>query len=124
MGGYENMFMGCPGAEYRIKADKYGKLARTLKKKKDQISEQMESEKAVLETSYNLFLSNENSAEGMIISTFDTHVDNWKDEYEIILRNIEAGIDSLEGLIKRAEGYEEFWNQKAEIEERKAHAGF
>lgn len=118
------MWLGVPGAEARVKAKKYGRLAEILMEKSREIQEYYEDAYNNLEASNTALMSNSDSAQGLILTDFNTHRDNWNMQYNRILNNITMGIQSLDMCIRTATQMQEYWNRTAEMEERKANGGF
>lgn len=118
------IWLGVPGAEERAKAKKYGKLADKLEEKKSEIKEYYDDASNNLEACNSALICNPDSAQGLILTTFDTHQERWKEKYDRILNNVEMGITGLESCIKMARQMEETWNQIADSKEAQARGGF
>lgn len=122
--GFIKLLLGYPGAAEREKAKKYGKLADKLEEKKSEITEYYDDASNNLEASNSALICNPDSAQGLILTTFDTHQEIWKEKYDRILNHVDMGIVGLENCIKMARQMEEMWNQIAESKEAQAFGGF
>lgn len=103
MGFWDGLFGEKPGAAEREMARKYGQLAETLSQKKIEIVTEKTLAETTLETLHTKFTSNEDSAEGLIITDFDTHVTSWQEDYKAILNNIDLALSVLTNQIVSAQ---------------------
>lgn len=111
--------------EYRKKARKYEKLVIYLEEKIALIDTKLEDVKQDLSSQHEYFTANPESAQGMLITTFDAKVSVvWKKQYETIITNMNTGLISLRMKKSSAEQLQIYWEQKAEIEEAKSFGGF
>ena len=77
-------------AEYRQKAKKYERLVIYLEEKISLIGTKLEDVKQDLSSQHECFTVNPESAQGMLITTFDSKVSMaWKRQYETIITNME-----------------------------------
>ncbi len=112
-------------AEYRKKARIYEQLVIYLDGKISSIAARIEDVKQNLNSQHNLFSANPESAQGLLITTFDSKESGvWKTQYETIISNMRQGLVSLKMRKSSAEQLQIYWEQKAEIEEAKIFGGF
>lgn len=112
-------------AEARNKVEKYTRLVTYLEEKIGSITARLEEAEQLLNSQHDLFMANPDSAQGLIITTFDDKESNaWKTQYETIIRNMHMGVGSLKIKKTSAEQIIIYWKQVAEMWEARIYAGF
>lgn len=110
--------------EAKNKARKYGNLVSLLESKISEIQSCYDDAYNNLDASNQALTSNENSAEGLVMTDFVTHEENWVAKYEKILNNITTGLESLDLRKEEAEQLQSYWLEVAQAEEAKFFGGF
>ena len=120
MGFWDSLFGGSPGAAEREMARRYARLAEKLSQKKIEIMTEKTLAETSLESLHTKFTSNEDSAEGLIITDFDTHVASWQENYKAILNNIDIALSVLGSRIVSAQIQQSVYLAKAAMAEAAA----
>ncbi len=111
-------------SEARQKAEMYEKLAETLGEKISKLEIEIENEETVLLSCHNSLITYPDSAEGLLMDSFETHEEIWKSKYEKIITNMKYGVQSLENLKNSARQLAADWKRVADMEDMKKNAGF
>lgn len=111
-------------SEARQKAERYAKLAKALEDEISRLEEDISDEKESLSSSHEKFIAYPDSAEGLIMESFETHEENWKRKYEIVIGNMETGVQSLKILKDSAGQLAADWKRVADMEDMNRNAGF
>ena len=117
-------FSNGAGSEARAKAEKYRKLVERLEGYTSEIQQFYDDADAHLVASHTSLISNESSAEGLIITKFDLHEEKWNAKRIRVLNNVTTGMQNIRIKISSARQLETYWLQVAEMEEMRANAGF
>lgn len=111
-------------SEARQKAEMYKKLADTLENKISTLNSAIESEETALLSCHNALTQYPDSAEGLIMDSFETHEEAWKGKYRIIISNMKMGVQSLKILKDSARQLAAEWKRVADMEDMRRNAGF
>lgn len=114
---------GGAGAESRAKAKMYEEVADYLEGKISELESSIDLVENALIAQDETFQSNEDSAQGMIITTFDLKEESvWKPQYERIIFGMRQGVLSLTYRKTAARQLQAYWENCAKLEEAKARA--
>lgn len=122
MGFWGEVFGG--KSEARQKAEMYEKLANTLEEKISKLENAIENEETVLLSCHNALITYPDSAEGLLMDSFETHEEIWKSKYEKIIANMKYGVQNLQNLKNTAKQLAADWKRVADMEDMKKNAGF
>ncbi len=119
------LFGGNSGSGAAEMAAKYAALVEFLEGIIAEIEEDVGMVEDALNKIHDAFQSYEDSAQGLIIDTFEFKENSvFHKQYTTIIQNMRMGVDDLEMKKDMAEQFKGLWEQKAELEEMQANAGF
>ena len=109
-------------AEAREKAAKFAILITTLESQIALINVDISDAETMLKNQHETFVVNADSAEGEILSTFDTkESDVWKGQYEAIITKMKSGLLEVKTKKSSAEQSKIYWEQVAEMWEARIY---
>lgn len=119
------LFGGGGGSGAAEMAAKYAALVEFLEGTIEEIEGDVSMVEEALNVIHDAFQSYEDSAQGLIMDTFVFKENSvFHRQYSTIIQNMRTGIADLELKKSSAEQFQIYWEQKAELEEMQANAGF
>lgn len=117
MGWFSDLFSGGSGAKQKAKM--YAKVEKKLGEKITELETYLETANDIRSQKWDTYLNGGGTAEGLILTDYESAVNMWNAEYNSIMMNMNLGLGTLRIRKSEAAQKKAYYEMLARMEEMK-----